>query len=284
MLEEFHWHFQAVQWQNQAYEDALHNLGQDEVLWHFDFKQNVSIPQGQREGGSWWYANARLEYTVFGLMEAKGSDRCYHTWISDVLEKGSTLAIAMMSELIAGLPATVRKITLWGDCGPHFRSYQFAYWAMVELRQAAVRALRVEDKSISVELSFFAEHHGKGIVDGHFGLLARWLREYCMTRVASSKEDLVAAFNEGAAKAKADNPSGPVYSHKIFQEPRKPKVHRALSRDGGCAMRITKTYSMEIKPAFLANVPCSNKPHVHDIMKLHHWRWDCAAVPLYPAP
>ena len=44
MLHDFHWHFQAVQWQNQAYDKALHNLGEDEVLWHFDFKQNVSIP------------------------------------------------------------------------------------------------------------------------------------------------------------------------------------------------------------------------------------------------
>ena len=86
MLEDFHWHFQAVQWQNLSYEDALANLGQDEVFWHFDFKQNVSIPQGPSEGGAWWYANARLEFTVFGLMEARrtstGVRRCYYTVLS----------------------------------------------------------------------------------------------------------------------------------------------------------------------------------------------------------
>ena len=87
-------------------------------------------------------------HTVFGLMEAKrtaaGVSRRYHTWISDVLEKGSTLAIAMLRDLIPTLPATVRKLTLWSDCGPHFRSCQFAFWALVDLREAVASELKLQ--------------------------------------------------------------------------------------------------------------------------------------------
>ena len=44
----------------------MDTLREDEVLWHFDFKQNVSIPEGPREEGCWWYANARLSALYSG--------------------------------------------------------------------------------------------------------------------------------------------------------------------------------------------------------------------------
>ena len=75
-LEPFHWHFQATHRQQACYDELLEAFPEGTVMWHFDFKQNVSVPQGPREAGSWWYANCRVEYTVFGVLQVCAMLQC----------------------------------------------------------------------------------------------------------------------------------------------------------------------------------------------------------------
>ena len=90
-LEPFHWHSYAAQEQRAYYENLFENFPENEVLWHFDFKQNIVILKGPKEGSSWWYANCRVEYTVFGVLVAQrvpaGVETMYYTMASTVLEK-----------------------------------------------------------------------------------------------------------------------------------------------------------------------------------------------------
>ena len=56
-----------------------------------------------------------------------------------------------------------------------------------------------------VELHFFAEHHGKGRVDGHFGVCAQWLRDHSRRKTINSPELLFEAFDLGGRVAMRDN-------------------------------------------------------------------------------
>ena len=216
-LEPYHWHFHAVATQREYYEELLEQLPAGEVLWHFDFKQNVGIPQGPKEGGSWWYANFRVEYTVFGVLVARrgpsGVETTYHTFVSTVLEKGSTLAIRMLETLLPTVPDGTKHLHLLGDCGPRFRRYQFASWALVTVLQT----LRASCPGLRVQLAFFAEHHGKGRVDGHFGVSSLWLRQFCARDIVNSPSLLIQAFRLGALHAMKDNPKGPKYGFANFE-------------------------------------------------------------------
>jgi hypothetical protein len=50
--------------------------------------------------------------------------------------------------------------------------------------------------SLAVTWNFFGEYHGKNIVDGHFGLVSRWLREGERSRPISSMEECMAFLRE----------------------------------------------------------------------------------------
>jgi hypothetical protein len=60
----------------------------------------------------------------------------------------------------------VEEIILWTDCGRHHRSYELFVWATV---------LTVTAWRCPVVLSYYRGYHGKGRVDGWFGLLDSWL-------------------------------------------------------------------------------------------------------------
>jgi hypothetical protein len=93
----------------------------------------------------------------------------YFDFFSDILSHDSLFAKDCLHELVTG-PSFPRltSLSIWSDCGPHFHSFEFAHAVLRELP---------ERLSIPVQWNFFGEYHGKNLVDGHFGLLSRWLSE-----------------------------------------------------------------------------------------------------------
>eukprot|EP00439_Symbiodinium_sp_Y106_P028367 s20_g3.t1 len=65
--------------------------------------------------------------------------------------------------------ADAGRITLWCGVGPHFRSYDVAAYMAKEWFSAMTGNLY---------LCYFAEHHGKGEVDGMFSHMNRWLADH----------------------------------------------------------------------------------------------------------
>ena len=55
-------------------------------------------------------------------------------------------------------------VEVWADCGPHFRSYEFAHAVLIGLP-------RNHASIVNTSLNFFCEKHGKGRCDGAFGAL-----------------------------------------------------------------------------------------------------------------
>ncbi|PVV02355.1 hypothetical protein BB560_003193 [Smittium megazygosporum] len=81
-------------------------------------------------------------------------------------------------------------VSLWSDSGPHFKNADYLYATCIELPWLFPRS--------RFTLNYFMENHGKSDVDGHFGLLTRWHKNFERNRRISSIDELVSAFREKA--------------------------------------------------------------------------------------
>jgi len=77
---------------------------------------------------------------------------------------GSLLLEKVLEQLAAD---HIQQVSFWSDCGAHFRSYAM-------MARACVRMVRKYRHSFA--WNFYGERHGKGRVDGFFGLLDQWLK------------------------------------------------------------------------------------------------------------
>lgn len=75
---------------------------------------------------------------------------------------------------------------IFTDCGPHFRSKEFIH---------RVKKLACE-KNMYISLNFFAENHGKSIVDGFFGRLSVMFKSIDHKYSIKDVEDLKLKFEE----------------------------------------------------------------------------------------
>jgi hypothetical protein len=112
----------------------------------------------------------------------------YFDFFSSILSHDSLFAKDCLRDLVMerSFPR-LTSLSIWTDCGPHFHSFEFAHTVLRELP---------ERLSIPVQWSFFGEHHGKSLVDGHFGLLSRWLSEAEKSRPVESVQSCIDLMRE----------------------------------------------------------------------------------------
>ena len=137
------------------------------------------------------------------------------TYVSDALDHGGLIASRFMERVLQHVPRDTKTLNLWSDCGPRFRCYQFAHWALIELP----RKLKVDrGVEVGVRLQFFCEMHGKGPCDGHFSVLKSWIQAYCVKGgTVAALSDVKVAFDEGAAVSMElhSPPAGPEHINEI---------------------------------------------------------------------
>ena len=98
----------------------------------------------------------------------------FHTYCTRCREQSGLCVIAVLLDLFAKLDLSqYDNLHIFADCGPHFR------WGTV-LKWLPHDKLDVF-KEVSV--TFFLEGHGKGAVDGNFGLIRKWIELECVTCV-----------------------------------------------------------------------------------------------------
>ncbi len=73
-------------------------------------------------------------------------------------------------------------------------------------------------------MNILGEHHGKGPVDGHFGMLATWLSQFTARSTINDPKALVHAFALGAKATMKDDPAGSRYINRLFE----PGPNRAI--------------------------------------------------------
>ena len=203
VVEMHDFHFLVRDHQNEKFLRDFHKPEDGSLYVQLDFKQHDTLPLGpcgpylvacwvvvvckrwspvvfvlsvfciqlRTEAGSWWYATARLQVTVLGIIcWSKGGGRTYYTYASHCLDQSTPFALSCVADMLNREKAEgYSRQVVWADCGPHFRSSHF-------LAQVLVLAVQERPQLLTSELHFFAEGHGKGPCDAHFGRMARRTR------------------------------------------------------------------------------------------------------------
>ena len=127
------------------------------------------VHEPRSEAGSWWYANARLQITVLTIcVWTKESGRLYLTYATNILDQSTPLALTCVRDAISrceGADACSAQ-RVWADSGGHFRSTRF-------LGETLVTSLSTRPVLQQTDVHFFAEGHGMGPIDAHFGRMAQ---------------------------------------------------------------------------------------------------------------
>ena len=93
----------------------------------------------------------------------------YHDFLSQILSHDSLFSgECLISLLKSDKFKKIKNIKVWTDNGNHFRSYEFLYYLFKEAPQYIKG---------SIKYNRFVECHGKSIVDGHFGVISKTLKE-----------------------------------------------------------------------------------------------------------
>ena len=113
--------------------------------------------QPRSEAGDWWYATARLQVTVLGIIcWSKNGGRTYRTYCSHCLDQSTPFALTCVENALElEEAASYSRQVIWADCGGHFRSCRF-------IGEVLCKAVQDRQQLLSSELHFFAEGHGKG--------------------------------------------------------------------------------------------------------------------------
>ncbi len=75
----------------------------------------------------------------------------------------------------------------------------------------------MQHNRFEVSLNILGEHHGKGPVEGHFGMLATWLSQFAARSTMKDPKALVHAFALGAKATMKDDPVGSRYINRLFE-------------------------------------------------------------------
>ena len=183
--------------QRRSFNNQRVNLQQDEIMIICDFKENIKLGGGPKEINQDFYH--RSQCSVFGCAviyvdpELKKPKVIYTDYLSDVLSHDGVFVRDCIAHLISKLSSicprleTFNKINFWTDVGLHFRCQEVAHFLLVEIPTIF---------NVEVAWNTFAECHGKSIVDGHFGLLSRWVQQIETKEKVTSIELLIKLLNK----------------------------------------------------------------------------------------
>jgi hypothetical protein len=164
-----------------------------------DFKENFKIGGGPVETASSFYRKKQISLLGFAVHYRDGTGNPaikYFDYLSKILSHDSLFVHECVAKLLdEPFMRRFQQFHFWSDSGPHFRSTEMMYaWCC--------RFSKDRPECIFTA-NFFNEYHGKSLVDGHFGLLARWLLEVETQRDVRNIEELKAAFEEKVAEGVA---------------------------------------------------------------------------------
>lgn len=141
------------------------------LLIDIDFKQKISLGEGPRQRSSEYFDRPTRGFISFGIYYVdSGTIKCLNMDL--VLNSASeTSFVAVTAFRHIRNQNIFKKIDkkqyiIWTDCGPHFRSNEFADFLFTDLK----------NDGISVTWNLFCEKHGKNSRDQHFSVISHFLK------------------------------------------------------------------------------------------------------------
>ena len=107
------------------------DLPEGHVVIVIGWKENLSLPLAGTELSTMLWTSERMDVSCFGAAVyqnyggAEGTYVKYGVYLTDILDHTALMSSVMLDrarELI-DRPGRVAHISIWADCGPHFRAY-----------------------------------------------------------------------------------------------------------------------------------------------------------------
>ena len=232
----YHVHQQVARFQREHYVNSRNQLKVGEVLIVMDFKENLKLGSGPVEVGQDFYQKTQVSCLGFAV-HIGHSDRPHTTHYFDVLSyclshdglfvhEALRLVLPAVQDL-AGCP--ISDLELWMDCGPHFRCAEVLYDVLIDLpQQYSLPVIRA---------NYFAEHHGKSIVDGHFGHVSRAVSRWCQTQRLIDIKDLCSAIT-AYFSANGSSDVRPI----VMDTPKRSAISKIVLLDDMKKIKISEKY------------------------------------------
>jgi hypothetical protein len=232
----YHVHQQVAQFQREHYDTSRKQLKDGQALILMDFKENLKLGSGPVEVGQDFYQKTQVTCLGFAVHIGHTNKPCT-THYFDVLSyclshdglfvhEALRLVLPAVQDLV-GCPIT--DLELWMDCGPHFRCAEVLYDVLIDLpQQYSLPVIRA---------NYFAEHHGKSIVDGHFGHVSRAVSRWCQTQRLIDIKDLCSAITAYFSANGSDN-----VHPLIMDTPKRSAISKIVLLDDKKKIKITEKY------------------------------------------
>ena len=147
-----------------------------EAILLFDFKENIQLGRKAKEIGEVYFKRPlRSLFSVILLTTLGNGTLKKHifNFLSEDLSHNTefvTQCLDMVWDSSYWKEASPSKVTLWSDCGPHFRTYEMlGYLASIQ-----------EKQKITMNYDFFIENHGKSLVDSWFSIVSRIIQQWSL--------------------------------------------------------------------------------------------------------
>ena len=154
-----------------------------------NFKENFKIGGGPNETSRNFYEKTQISLLGFAIFykDNNGITQTQHfDFFSKILSHDSLFVIDYINQLLSNpFMSCFQEICFWSDSGPYFRSTELMHFIFNHLPSLYNKRFF---------LNFFAEYHGKNIVDSHFGVLSKWFSEGEAIQNIHTLEELIDFF------------------------------------------------------------------------------------------
>lgn len=189
-LEALKQHKNTVNHQQYSFDKQIYDLHEDECIIVIDFKENLRIGGGPVETKAQFFEQSFVSDLGAAVLTKKRQKNkiSYYNFFSEILSHDSKFSGDCITQLLKrDEMKSFKKVSIWSDGGKHFKSKEFLATIFENIHKT---------NKINIEMNYFAEYHGKGIVDGHFGTISKWLKECMSTKNILTINDIIESFSE----------------------------------------------------------------------------------------
>ena len=155
-----------------------------------DYKENIKVGGGPIETNQCFYEKAPISVLGCALIFNKNNKISYeyHDFLSEILSYDSLFSGECFIELLKSKCFdSIDNIKIWTDNGNHFRSQEFLYYVFIESKKYFQG---------TIKYNRFVKCHGKSLVDGHFGVLTKIIKQKELEKYIKNLYDLKETLEE----------------------------------------------------------------------------------------
>ena len=153
-----------------------------------DFKENIRTGHSPVETDERYYNMSSV--TCVGVVVYIGGLQISVDLLSNVMNHTSDVSLLVLEKVVEMLAsdnltsekfAKISSLSVWSDCGPHFRSSVFIGSTLHKVGK---------ERNLTTTNNYFGEKHGKSVVDSHFQKVSAYLSFYSKTEPILTVEDV----------------------------------------------------------------------------------------------